>query len=72
MTVTIVNQPDGRKAYRQGEIVKMIGISLPTWHRMRRAGIAPPPDISFARTRLWKKETIDKFLESQTPKTSAS
>jgi hypothetical protein len=55
----------GRITYRQAEVVAMLGVSLPTWHRMRRAGKTPTPDVSFGHTRLWTRETIDKWISGQ-------
>jgi predicted DNA-binding transcriptional regulator AlpA len=70
--MSVANHTPDRVAYRQSEISRMLGISLPTWHRMRRAGLAPAPDIIYGRTRLWAKDTIDSWLANQPKATPAS
>jgi predicted DNA-binding transcriptional regulator AlpA len=54
-----------RLTYRQSEIVQLLGISLPTWHRMRRTGIAPPPDITLGNLHLWSRDTLETWIASR-------
>jgi predicted site-specific integrase-resolvase len=72
MTAIVASHSAESVAFRQTEAVRMLGISMPTWHRMRRAGRAPSPDISYGRTRLYTKETLDKWLASKNPQAPSS
>jgi predicted site-specific integrase-resolvase len=67
MTSKSAGPPDERTMYRQFEIARMLGISVMTWRRLRATGKVPPPDCEWGHTRLWKRETVERWIESQRP-----
>lgn len=47
---------------RPADFARAMGVSLSTYHRMRRAGELPPPDLRIRRIVRWKPSTIQEFL----------
>jgi predicted DNA-binding transcriptional regulator AlpA len=66
MSMKLASLPPNRIAYKQGEVAKLMGISVPTWHKLRRAGMAPAPDISLGSLRLWSRDTLETWIASRT------
>jgi predicted DNA-binding transcriptional regulator AlpA len=65
VSTSLASRPSDRLAYRQTEVARMLGISLPTWHRMRRDGVAPAPDLTYNRTPLWSQSTLDQWVANK-------
>jgi hypothetical protein len=37
-------------------------VPLPTFDKLRRDGLIPPPDAEVGKHKLWRAETIEEFL----------
>jgi predicted DNA-binding transcriptional regulator AlpA len=57
--------PAGRLTYRINELAAMLGVSVKTLDRMRQNGTFPRPDQTAGRVLLWKKTTIEKWLDGE-------
>ena len=58
-----VTDTSGRLTYRINELASMLGVSVKTLDRMRRAGEFPPPDQHAGRVLLWRVGTVESWLE---------
>ncbi|TXI92280.1 MAG: hypothetical protein E6Q33_07375 [Neisseriales bacterium] len=58
------------KQYTQSQIMAMANISAPTFWRMRRDGVIPPPDDAKRTPYIWNADNpkLIAFLESRKTK----
>jgi predicted DNA-binding transcriptional regulator AlpA len=50
-------------AYRLDEVASMLGVSRRTVERERSAGRFPRPDLHIRRCPLWRRETLEEFIQ---------
>lgn len=66
MSVTVADSiVAGRLTYRLSELASLLGVSVKTLDRMRQNGTFPRPDQTAGRVLLWKKTTIEKWLDGE-------
>jgi predicted DNA-binding transcriptional regulator AlpA len=51
-----------RILYRKSEVAKACGISTRTLDRLRSSGQFPRPDVSTGGLRLWRRDTIERYI----------
>lgn len=49
------------------QVAEMAGVKAMSIHQYRQRGAIPEPDQYIGRTPVWKRRTIEKWLESRPP-----
>jgi predicted DNA-binding transcriptional regulator AlpA len=71
----IVTMPSGRKnvkpeTYRRKAIASVLSICVRTLDRMISSGNFPKPDIKIGKHPIWKRATVERWMDSGGVKTT--
>jgi predicted DNA-binding transcriptional regulator AlpA len=72
MRAATTSNPTNKLAFKQAEVARMLSMSTSTFNRMRRAGVAPRPDVSIGAIKLWSHGTIMQWIADQSKASAAS